>query len=78
MYILTSYGSMELCSLQLFYLTTFYCFKKGLLILQRHSASRQHKAPVITNAYVARQYYAFVLAGDIITASIVPHHYTGG
>jgi hypothetical protein len=67
---------MELCSLQLFYLTTFYCFKRGLLILQRHGACGRHKAPASTNAvhkcfdlcwrvpYVARQYYAFVLAGE--------------
>jgi hypothetical protein len=54
---------MELCSLQLFYLTMFYYFKKGLLILQRHSAGGLcWRVP-----YVTRQYCAFVLAGDIST-----------
>jgi hypothetical protein len=28
---------MELCSLQPFYLTMFYYFKKGMLILQSHN-----------------------------------------
>jgi hypothetical protein len=44
---------MEHCSLQLFYLTTFYCFKKGLLILQRHSAGGRHKAPATTNRSIS-------------------------
>jgi hypothetical protein len=44
---------MKLCSLQLFYLTIFYYFKKGFFHLC-------WRVP-----YVARQYCAFVLAGNI-------------
>jgi hypothetical protein len=43
---------MELCSLQHFYLTMFYYFKKGMLILQRHNAGGRHKASASTNASI--------------------------